>query len=777
MPSFLDNLNAMNDGVTRFVSTVQGAVNETKKLGKTLEDIAKSGEIFGGQQTVLVQGLNMVNKALLTGKEGIESQNEALAEQMRMLRLRYTQQVIEGSLSARDVEYYQKAYDALGNQLKTNSAILHVRETMGTRAIYLGSLLYTLYKGTFQTLRQMNEQLQAAAMTDSLRLKTNAAIFQATRSLGAPMTSSVEAAKELANFGMEFYDDMQENLETVTMMKEGLGVSAESAAELSAIVTRSLKVGFRDVADSIANTARDTGLSAQLAVKFATQIARAAMIFREGITKEMPKVIGYVTRLEGLLQEVGGVAGGITDLITRLTTVEGMVGAAMLGVQSPEFMATEAGAKQVMGGFADFAKQFLGDAGGWERTLRIQMLADMYGTTAQQVSAIVRAVDLDNKRLASMSGLQRAYQDQMANTGKGLERLKNSLMAMLQEGLAPVMWVLNKVVNVLADFVGWLQKHAKWLPVVVIGFTALGATIYVAYKAVMGLATACAWLAATARTAAKSVMAQGGAQQLDFLDQLGMGKKGGLGRTLGRLRGLGARGITVKVLNSFKSFGPWLMRLGPMMVAAVGKAFAAGTFVLSITTGILALLAGIGGAFIGYGLRKAFPGLDNYVQYLMGRRNFDQKTAFYTKTNNEWLRDYTAKMAGQGMSPEAITKVLRQRMAEQGWDFERQQTEIANLLRWSGEQIGDIRYQKFMQGGSLVPVDQAEQKRLLDDQKKMTEAAVGNAKVAQKMLDITKEETQRKRQEEDSRSMWYKLWMWGPAGWGQALGRKDYNKR
>lgn len=765
MPSFLDNLNTMNAGITRFTATLEGVVNETKTLGKTLEEIARTTSSIGNQ-TVLVKAFQMVNQALAVGKESLDERTNALKAQVKALDDQKT--ALGRRFNAAAKEYYDKSIARLENEAIKIGFLRELREKMGERAIYWGSRLYVLYKGTFESLRQMNEQLKEAAMTDGDRFKTNLAIFQTTRSLGAPLASSMEAAKELARYGMEFYGDMQDNLETVTMMKDGLGVSAESAAELSAIVTRSLKVGFRDVADAIANTARDTGLSAQLATKFATQIARAAMIFRDGITKEMPKVIGYVTRLEGLLQEVGGVAGGITDLITRLTTVEGMVGAAMLGVSSPEFMATEAGAKQVMGGFADFAKNFLGDAAGWERTLRIQMLADMYGTTAQQVSGIVRAVELENKRLATQSGLEKTYRDQMAATGEGWNRLKNSLMAMLQEGLAPVLWVLNKVVNALATFVGWLQKHAKWVSVIVIGAAALVATGWVAYRAVMGLAAACAWLSATASGAARSVAERG------IVDTVTGGRGRGLGRMLGRARQLGARGINIIVRNNFKTLAMALVR---GMLAFLGKAVWAIGSILSAPA-FLAGLAIAAAAAVGVGLgfltRKLFPVVDTFAQYMMGVKQ-TYKTAHYTKTNEEWMKAYVAKMAGEGMDTEAMTKVLRLRMQGENLAPDVEAAKIGNLMRWAQEQVGDIRYQEFMGGHSLIAQDKGQQTRLLEDQKKLTEETVKHTELAKKQIETAKRVEDAYQKERDSHGWLYNLWFYPQRHW--LPGSESPNKR
>jgi hypothetical protein len=487
-----------------------------------------------------------------------------------------------------------------------------------------------------------------------------------------------------------------------------------------------------------------------LAVKFAQQISRAAAVFREGITAQIPSVIGYVTRLEGLLQEVGGIAGGVTDLITRLTTVEGMVGAALLGVQTPEFLATEEGAKNVMEGFADYAKHFLGDAAGWDRTLRIEMLAQMFGTTAQQVAAMVRAVELENKRMASLTGLRRVYEEQMAATLQGFTRLKNSLVALLKEGLAPAVAVIGTLVNWMAILVGLFQKHAKWFPVAIIALTSLGATVWIAIKAISVLWKACAFLATTAQVAARAVTQQAVANLATGGGGGGAGPYGWVRGAAGRARGLGARGVWVVVKNNFKSLGTALLRFFPKLISllpmSLGAALAAGP----VVAGIGIAIAGAIGVGLGFLLRKLVPAVDQMTQWLMGNKEMYKKTATFTLTTEQWFQRYIQRQAGKGpLDMGAISGVLRKRLEAEGTTGTLLETKMANMLRWAGQQAGQMRYGVWMQGHSLVPHDKEKEEMIRKNQEKIEKETEKQTDIATKSLALQRE-TDRKREEAEA---------------------------
>lgn len=90
--------------------------------------------------------------------------------------------------------------------------------------------------------------------------------------------------------------------------------------------------------------------------------------------------------------------------------------------------------------------------------MRLEQLADVFNISADQAAMMMKAHErLNRARLGTLTTEER-FSDQMAATGKGFSRLVNALQSMMMQGLAPIIGVINKAVNALADLVTWAGK-------------------------------------------------------------------------------------------------------------------------------------------------------------------------------------------------------------------------------------------------------------------------------------------------------------------------------
>ena len=421
-------------------------------------------------------------------------------------------------------------------------------------------LIFKLAVSTRKSYSEINEAIRAADSSSANRLKLTQSIFNVQRLTGSSLESAKDAAAALVNRGLELHGGFEANLKTVVQLKDGLGLAADQAAELAALTDRQ-HVDFGKVADSLATIVKETGLAADQAGRMAGSLLKAASVFESTVTSQLPKVIEFVGRLEGLLREMGAEGDSFTKLLTKLTTIEGIGAAGILGIRNPEFLKSEQATKQVVDNFASYAKNMLGDAAGWERVMRLEAIGSQFELTSQEVNNMIKAFDENAKRIAGQTTLQKLFDEQMAASGKGISQLKESLGALMKEGMAPVIMVFNVFVSLLNKLVHGLQQIRGLATV--IGGVLVGATILLTMR-IWSLARSLTAAAIAGSGFEKSLTARGGIA--------------GLGRELLGLKGgQGGPGMFAALR------APMSMALGPV-TAALG-----------------ALVAG---AAVGYSLQK-----------------------------------------------------------------------------------------------------------------------------------------------------------------------------
>lgn len=301
--------------------------------------------------------------------------------------------------------------------------------------------------------RQFNQDLIEANSTFEHRnqLMKNTLMLQ-TQS-GISFDKVTNAARALVHYSMDTEASFEANLEIVSKMEQGLGVSVGESARLASVVERQVKGSFDGVARTIAQIVEDTALAGDEAVRLSLNISTALGRLRPGLgAAGLPEVVRLVGRYEGALKEVGGQSGALTQLLTQMTTPEGIVGAGALGV-NPEFLATSEGVQTVITRFAQYGQMLVGQSQGWERQMRLQALAQQFNLTSDQANQLLLSIKRANEQQMGTISLQDRWKQQLNATNSGIARLTTSLWGLLQTGLLPVVNFVGMVANKLADLV------------------------------------------------------------------------------------------------------------------------------------------------------------------------------------------------------------------------------------------------------------------------------------------------------------------------------------
>ena len=306
--------------------------------------------------------------------------------------------------------------------------------------------------------RQFNQNLIEANSTFEHRNKLLEDTLYLQAQSGVSFDKINDAARALVSYGLDAESSFEANLEIIAKMEQGLGVSASESARLASIVERQVKGSFDGVARTIAQIVEDTALAGDEAVRLSTNISTALGRLRPGLSAAgLPDVLKLVGRYEGALKEVGGSSGALTQLLTQLTTPEGITGAGTLGV-GPEFLATAGGVQDVMQRFSKYGEMLVGQSEGWERQFRLQALAQQFNLSADQANQLMLAIKRGNEQQMGNISLQERWRQQIHSTNAGISRLTNAFLGLLQTGLLPVVNIIGALTNKLADFVEFALK-------------------------------------------------------------------------------------------------------------------------------------------------------------------------------------------------------------------------------------------------------------------------------------------------------------------------------
>ena len=393
----------------------------------------------------------------------------------------------------------------------------------------------------FHKQRQFNQDLIEANSTFEHRNKLLKDTLVTQAQTGVSFDKVTNAARALVSYGLDMETSFEANLEIVAKMEQGLGVNASESARLASIVERQVKTSFDGVARTIAQIVEDTALAGDEAARLATNISTALGRLRPGLgAAGLPDVLKLVGRYEGALKEVGGSSGALTQLLTQLTTPEGIVGAGTLGV-NPDFLATSQGVQDVMTRFSKYGEMLVGQSNGWERQMRLQALAQQFNLSADQANQLLIAIKRGNEQQMGAITLQDRWKQQLNATNSGIARLTASLWGLLQGGLLPIVNIVGFLANKLADVVEGLLKYKT--VVTVAGYAVLAGVGLLTIQ-LWSLTRALYAVATGAVTATLSLGRQAVAQQLEFGFMSSMKSTGGVSALVRPLSLIG-RGISL----------------------------------------------------------------------------------------------------------------------------------------------------------------------------------------------------------------------------------------
>ena len=484
----IDTIATRLEQITLQLSKLLGAQVKTKSAWESLDDVVNKITDPLRQYTLTISALDSALSEVTDSQgrflEGLERQGAALK---------------------REIAYQNLARSWQDAKLRFWNDDLRMQK-LATAAL---AKTYKIYTDISQNLIEANS---AFAYRNKLLKDT----LEVTGRTGVSFEKSTASAKALVGYGLDNNKSWSENVRVVTQLAEGLGASVEQAAQLAAIVENRLNQSFSKLSDTVASIVNDTALSADQTQEIAAKLGRTIGSLGPEFKANIDEITRAVARYESANKELGGSSGEITDFITKLaSTVEGITGLQTLGVDANFFKSAE-GIDRLMHSFQRFSAQF----DRMDPSARMQQLSAtgeaVFGKGIDDMTRYAQAVQRANVIQPERIQLEKRFQEQMAATNRGVERLKNELWFLVVRALEPAVALFSKLTNLIADLLGKINES----PVV--------ATILQWTTAAIGLAAAARGVIALFRpiTSLFSVLARFGPALARVVAMIGFGAGG-----------------------------------------------------------------------------------------------------------------------------------------------------------------------------------------------------------------------------------------------------------
>ena len=622
---------------------------------------------------------------------------------------------------------------------------LHAHEKLADAIRKTHVATYVVIGATITTLgvliarnREFNQNLIEAnsSFANRYRLMHETVVLQAQ--MGASFSEITESARALVHYGLETEDSFEKNLKLTTQLHQGLAVSVNTAAHLATVVERQLKGSFENVANVVSQLVNDTALAGEEAAHLALVLGSIQSRLGGKNTAAFPEILKLVGRYESALKEVGGIPGAFQEFVSKMATPEGQGAAGALGVTADVVQSAQ-GVQLVMDRFQKYAQSIVGMTTGAQRMWRLDALAHMFGVTADQANQMLLAMERVNDQQVKDITTQERWREQMNASGRGIDRIANSLRGIAELALLPIVKAGNAVVNTLAEI---LEGMLQYKPVLYAAAGAFGVAVTAAVAATYNLTRALIQYV-LASNAAAAVATRNAAAQV---------ASAAVGGTASGLVGA----LSGSIANALKSTFQWLMTYTPLKAAASGGALAGFSAVVSsIVTAIEALVTTVGAvlstisipllAIAGVGTVLAGIGYYAYKQW-QELRKANEASEAARKVNFQMLQTLEQKRAAALMRAtrygdatdvsKSLTRMLSDVVvANQNLPVEER---AESMRRWTAEKqvvSADI-IAKSMLGRNMAKSLVERSPQEIDTQKQIVDVAKENAAIARKHLNV-----------------------------------------
>lgn len=447
-----DNLTQAKESMSALSESIHEAHGEASRFGTIFGSILGSlvsADIARSSARILMEH-SMTGRRILRIWEDVQRSSSQVKDD-----LQEAQANVDYPYTTEEAKEPFRARIAHLSQVLEIQAIL---TTLDKRAMAAAGALIGYYQQTSRLNAQLQQNLIEANSSFQYRHKLMADTLRVVQRTGLGFAEVTQAARALVGYGMDTQTTWTRNLDLVTRLEHGIGLSVDQSARLAAITENHLKVDFKILADTMAGLVNFTALSAAEAGRLAERVTEIVGVLRPGLGADVGGVTRVLGEYESAFKRLGGSTGQVSELVDRLTTIQGMPAAGLLGVYNPEFAANARDVESVLRSVGRTVQQFTGSMGGYMRQQQLELLSQHLGLGVRELARFVKLESAVAATRSEQIDIEQRFSEQMAATNQGWGRLMRSLTATLQEALLPAVTVINATINTLADAVIGLNR-------------------------------------------------------------------------------------------------------------------------------------------------------------------------------------------------------------------------------------------------------------------------------------------------------------------------------
>ena len=454
----LRNFEGYQAGLNRLGVTISSEATAIAANIRTVADAIKttqSGDVENLRQMVLsLSALQESFQAEMDKSKTVvtqfTSQADLVAASLQNIRDADPSGVLTATLSSFE-DLVNLARDK-SKQLVTNVAEDRFKQLRDISFRIVGelkdSLFGEIYKLTTAQLDAMQKGLETFASNVGTRSMLLAQGLKASFQGGGTVATTVEAMSALGRLNFKAgTDELTQSAAMAVKMAEALGVSGSNAAHL-VFYSNQAGVSLVSMGDTLATIRENTRLTADEFGRFTKELGDALMIM--GNISNYAEVIKSTLKIDDALRQFTGQSGEYVDFFKNISTSSSGMQTAMALGMNPENLGNGAEQQRFISSLGEYVDRLTKNQPLLQQIAVLEDLSQQTGLSVVALRNLSKASAELTSRTEDNITLDQRYANEVANLGKSVSSISESLQKLLAAGMWPFVTALSYAAQGLA---------------------------------------------------------------------------------------------------------------------------------------------------------------------------------------------------------------------------------------------------------------------------------------------------------------------------------------
>ena len=310
------------------------------------------------------------------------------------------------------------------------------------------SLFGEIYKLATAQLDAMQKGLETFASNVGTRSMLLAQGLKASFQGGGTVATTVEAMSALGRLNFKAgTDELTQSAAMAVKMAEALGVSGSNAAHL-VFYSRQAGVNLVAMGDTLATIRENTRLTADEFGRFTKELGDALMIM--GNISNYAEVIKSTLKIDDALRQFTGQSGDYVNFFKQISTTSGGMQTAMALGMNPENLGNQAEQQRFISSLGEYVDRLTKNQPLLQQIAVLEDLSQQTGLSVVALRNLSKASAELTSRTEDNITLDQRYANEVANLGKSVSSISESLQKLLAAGMWPFVTALSYAAQGLA---------------------------------------------------------------------------------------------------------------------------------------------------------------------------------------------------------------------------------------------------------------------------------------------------------------------------------------